>query len=51
MDWSGFLNAVPTVVQAVLLLIVAWIVAAIFRNIVKGILNRFCKTKLGNAPA
>ena len=51
MDWSGFVNAVPTVVQAVLLLIVAWIVAAIFRNIVKGILNRFCKTKLGNAPA
>ena len=50
MDWSGFVNAVPTVVQAVILLIVAWIVAAICRSIVRGILGKFLKTKMKSAP-
>ena len=51
MDWIyNFFDAIPKVVWAVLLLIVAWIAASICRNIVKKLLKRFFDKNSATTP-
>ena len=51
MDWIyNFFDAIPKVVWAVLLLIVAWIAASICRNIVKKLMKRFFEKNSATTP-
>ncbi|MBR1523543.1 MAG: hypothetical protein IJ641_03700, partial [Lachnospiraceae bacterium] len=46
----SFFEAIPNVVWAVLLLVVAWIAASICRNIVKKIMRRFFERNSASTP-